>query len=102
VNRARIVYAGAYRVSVLRGTPAGLRAVSGKIVGAFAAEADPPGKIVLGLSLGKARDLGPSGVKPYYRGRSRFLVYYLGRGVSGGVTRSGAPSYSILYKLDFL
>jgi hypothetical protein len=57
-----MVYAGGPRVSVLRGTPAGLRVVSGDIVGAFAAEADPPGKTVLGLSLGKARDLGPSGV----------------------------------------
>jgi hypothetical protein len=102
VDGARIVYAGAPRVSVLRGTLAGLRAVSGEIVGAFIAEADPPGKTVLGLSLGKARDLGPSGVKPYCRGRSRFLVYYLGRGVSGSVTRSGAPSYSISHKLDFL
>jgi hypothetical protein len=86
---------------VLRGTLAGLKVVSGDIVGAFVAEADPPGKTVLGLSLGKARDLGPSGVKPYYRGRSRFLVYYLGRGVTRGVTRSGAPSHSVSYKLNF-
>jgi hypothetical protein len=96
------VYAGGPRVSVLQGILAGLRAASGEMVGAFVAEANPPGKTVLGLGLGKARDLGPSGVKPYYRGRGRFLVYYLGRGVSGGVTRSGAPSYSISYKLDFL
>jgi hypothetical protein len=96
------VYAGAPRVSVLRGTPAGLRVVSGEIVGAFVAKADPPGKTVLGLSLGKARDLGPSGVKPYRRSRGRFLVYSLGRGTSGGVTRSGTPSHSISHKLDFL
>jgi hypothetical protein len=101
VNGAYIVYAGGPRVLVFRGTPAGLRAVSGDIVGAFVAKADPLGKIVLGLSLGKARDLGPSGVKPYYKSRSRFLVYYLGRGVTGEVTRSGAPSYSVSYKLNF-
>jgi hypothetical protein len=95
------VYTGGFRVSVLRGTSTSLSAVSGDIVRAFVAEADSPGKTVLGLSLGKARDLGPSDVKPYRRGRGRFLVYYLGRGVSGGITRSGAPSYSISYKLNF-
>jgi hypothetical protein len=95
------VYTRGPRVSVLRGTPGSLGAVLSDIVGAFIAETDPLGKTVLDLSLGKARDLGPSGIKPYYRGRGRFLVYYLGRGGSGGITSTGPPSDSISYKLDF-
>jgi hypothetical protein len=95
------MYTGGLRVLVLRGTLASLGVVSGDIVGAFVTKADPPGKIVLSLSLGKAGNLGPSSIKPYYRDSSRFLVYRLSRGVSGGVTRPGTPSYLISYKLNF-